>query len=74
LGIEFHVADGWYLAPSATAWTDLDSDKSSSTEWVYTLETGYWFTERVMGFVNVNYEEEDDYSQTWYSLGAALRY
>jgi hypothetical protein len=75
LGVECHVVNGFYITPSVTYWSELDSDSGSkSTEWSYCIEAGYWFTDKLLGFVNVNYEKEDGYTIYWYALGAAWHY
>jgi hypothetical protein len=75
IGGEWHVAAGWYITPSLTYWGTIDSDDDSSdTEWDYGIETGYWFTERFLGFVNANYSTDDGYDQYWMNLGVAYRY
>lgn len=75
IGGEWHVADGWYITPSVTFWGAIESDDDSSeTDWDYGIETGYWFTEKLMSFVNANYETKDGYDQLWMTLGVAYHY
>jgi hypothetical protein len=75
IGVETHVAPGWYVTPSVILWQRINaSDPTSSACADWSLEGGHWFTKHFQAYVSANYREIDSTEETWYVLGARVRF
>jgi hypothetical protein len=75
IGVEMHLSDAWYVTPSVNLWQRIHSDDPASSACAdFTVETGYWFFNRVCTYANVNYREMNSAEQLWTNFGLRVRY